>query len=168
MKFERRLIGCIAAAGLAGGCAPASAAIWDLTFAWSGAAGGPATEVATIDSTAGFGLATVEDFTPVQIGVGYSLLSDSQGNNEVNFYGGAGAVETTGGNHFSDRASPALWTSGSSANIAPGNTYNLVGGSTLTVTAAPEASTWAMMLVGFAGLGVVGYRRKQRPIAQTA
>jgi hypothetical protein len=26
-------------------------------------------------------------------------------------------------------------------------------------TAAPEPSTWAMMLVGFAGLGFVGYRR---------
>ncbi len=26
-------------------------------------------------------------------------------------------------------------------------------------TAVPEASTWAMMLVGFAGLGFAGYRR---------
>ena len=28
-----------------------------------------------------------------------------------------------------------------------------------TLTAVPEASTWAMMLVGFAGLGLAGYRR---------
>ncbi|MBV8440123.1 MAG: PEP-CTERM sorting domain-containing protein [Hyphomicrobiales bacterium] len=28
-----------------------------------------------------------------------------------------------------------------------------------TLTAVPEASTWAMMLAGFAGLGLAGYRR---------
>jgi outer membrane lipase/esterase len=28
--------------------------------------------------------------------------------------------------------------------------------------AAPEISTWAMMLVGFAGLGLAGYRRSQK------
>ncbi len=27
----------------------------------------------------------------------------------------------------------------------------------------PEASTWAMMLIGFAGLGFAGYRRRLRP-----
>jgi hypothetical protein len=31
---------------------------------------------------------------------------------------------------------------------------------TLTVTAVPEASTWAMMILGFAGIGFVAYRRK--------
>ena len=36
----------------------------------------------------------------------------------------------------------------------------------LTFTAVPEPSTWAMMLIGFAGLGVAGYRsRKAVPIA---
>ena len=30
----------------------------------------------------------------------------------------------------------------------------------VSVTAAPEASTWAMMVLGFAGLGFAGYRRK--------
>jgi PEP-CTERM motif len=30
------------------------------------------------------------------------------------------------------------------------------------VTAVPEPSTWAMMLLGFAGLGYVGYRRAKR------
>jgi hypothetical protein len=28
-----------------------------------------------------------------------------------------------------------------------------------SITAVPELSTWAMMLVGFAGLGFAGYRR---------
>jgi hypothetical protein len=31
----------------------------------------------------------------------------------------------------------------------------------LTVAAVPEASTWAMMLLGFLGLGFMGYRRKE-------
>ena len=30
---------------------------------------------------------------------------------------------------------------------------------TLKVVVAPETSTWAMMLLGFAGIGYVGYRR---------
>jgi PEP-CTERM motif len=30
---------------------------------------------------------------------------------------------------------------------------------------APEASTWAMMLMGFAGLGFVALRKRKTPIA---
>jgi len=32
---------------------------------------------------------------------------------------------------------------------------------TATITAVPEPSTWAMMVLGFAGLGFMAYRRKQ-------
>lgn len=35
------------------------------------------------------------------------------------------------------------------------------GGLQTTFGAVPEASTWAMMLAGFAGLGMVGYRRRK-------
>jgi hypothetical protein len=31
---------------------------------------------------------------------------------------------------------------------------------TFTVTAVPEPSTWAMMILGFAGVGFMAYRRK--------
>jgi PEP-CTERM motif len=31
---------------------------------------------------------------------------------------------------------------------------------TWTVTAVPEPSTWAMMILGFCGLGILGFRRK--------
>jgi hypothetical protein len=55
--------------------------------------------------------------------------------------------------------------------IGPGDT--LTGGAgdpvialeTLTLTAAPEPATWAMMLVGFAGLGFAAYRRKTAAVA---
>jgi hypothetical protein len=43
------------------------------------------------------------------------------------------------------------WTWGSGAN----QNFTLVIGGGSTV---PEPSTWAMMLIGFAGLGFVGYR----------
>ena len=42
--------------------------------------------------------------------------------------------------------------------------YTINGGDPITVpvaltVGAPEPSTWAMMLLGFAGLGLAGYRR---------
>ena len=33
-----------------------------------------------------------------------------------------------------------------------------MGGARITVSGAPEASTWVMMLAGFVGLGLLGYR----------
>lgn len=37
-----------------------------------------------------------------------------------------------------------------------------------TVPAVPEPSTWAMMILGFCGLGVLTYRRKNRPALSAA
>jgi hypothetical protein len=34
--------------------------------------------------------------------------------------------------------------------------------------AVPEPSTWAMMLIGFAGVGFIAYRRKSRPALMAA
>jgi hypothetical protein len=63
-------------------------------------------------------------------------------------------------------------------DLNPGNEFNLIVGFTggpiiasdfsytatwtgFEVAAVPEASTWAMMLLGFAGVGFMAYRRKQ-------
>ncbi len=35
---------------------------------------------------------------------------------------------------------------------------------TLTIAAAPEPSTWGLMLLGFAGLGFAGYRRSVKAV----
>jgi hypothetical protein len=37
-----------------------------------------------------------------------------------------------------------------------------------TLTAVPEASTWAMMVIGFAGVGMAGYRASQKRAAAAA
>jgi hypothetical protein len=49
--------------------------------------------------------------------------------------------------------------SGGFYNVESDNTF---GAATLTLTAAvPEPSTWAMMILGFFGVGFMAYRRKQ-------
>jgi hypothetical protein len=40
-----------------------------------------------------------------------------------------------------------------------------MGSVTVTSIPVPEASTWAMMLVGFAGLGFLAYRKHTAPAA---
>ena len=47
----------------------------------------------------------------------------------------------------------------SNVNGPPTPGTSIVGLTSFTVTSVPEASAWAMMLVGFAGLGFAGYRR---------
>jgi hypothetical protein len=37
-----------------------------------------------------------------------------------------------------------------------------------SVAAVPEPSTWAMMLLGFAGIGIIAYRRKSKSALMTA
>jgi hypothetical protein len=43
----------------------------------------------------------------------------------------------------------------------PNNLYNQLGATTLTPGAVPEPATWAMMGLGFAALGFVGYRARR-------
>ena len=43
-------------------------------------------------------------------------------------------------------------------------TYEVVS----PITAVPEPSTWAMMILGFAGLGFMAYRRKAKPALMVA
>jgi hypothetical protein len=46
---------------------------------------------------------------------------------------------------------------------APGDgLFNPGNAGTLTIAAVPEPSTWAMMILGFIGMGFVAYRRKSK------
>jgi hypothetical protein len=53
---------------------------------------------------------------------------------------------------------PALDSSGAIPEFAPDNATF-----TASVGAVPEPSTWAMMILGFAGIGFMAYRRKGTP-----
>ncbi len=49
----------------------------------------------------------------------------------------------------------------SDVTLTPGNTANFTGQFTVTA-AVPEPGTWAMMILGFAGIGFLAYRRKSQ------
>jgi hypothetical protein len=55
-----------------------------------------------------------------------------------------------------------FWRAGASCEGDVGPTHSWNG------AAAPEPSTWAMMLLGFAGLGFAGYRSSLRLAASAA
>jgi uncharacterized membrane protein len=87
--------------------------------------------------------------------VGYSILHQSPG------YGGYVVVTEWNDGSATELA---LLPSGSSA-VAYGIND---GGQAIGVTVVPEPSTWAMMLLGFVGLGFVGYRRARKGQATLA
>ena len=71
--------------------------------------------------------------------------------------------------NFDDSLQEGLLASGAAETHDGGLTWalgydnGLVGGISVAVgTAAPEPSTWAMMLLGFAGLGFAGYRASRK------
>jgi hypothetical protein len=53
------------------------------------------------------------------------------------------------------------------AGYSEGAGFSFLGSGSLTlvseVPAVPEPSTWAMLLIGFAGIGFMAYRRKSKP-----
>jgi hypothetical protein len=49
-----------------------------------------------------------------------------------------------------------------------GNFYYDSTGFNATISSVPEPSTWAMMILGFAGVGFMGYRRKSKPALMAA
>jgi hypothetical protein len=54
----------------------------------------------------------------------------------------------------------AFWTDGSLFSGTVGGTYYYADFGTASVSAVPEPSTWAMMVLGFAGVGFMAYRRR--------
>jgi hypothetical protein len=48
---------------------------------------------------------------------------------------------------------------------AKGNFSSISFDATQATPAVPEASTWAMMILGFAGIGVLAYRRRRNGLA---
>jgi hypothetical protein len=66
----------------------------------------------------------------------------------------AGFLESYGGyrrNMLSARQAAIVWTNDVLRNVGVGGSF---------VAAVPEPSTWAVLLLGLAGIGFMAYRRK--------
>jgi hypothetical protein len=70
---------------------------------------------------------------------------------------------------FTQWAENGTWFAGSTT-AQPGDAIlqGPAGSQSFTAAAVPEPWTWAMMMLGFAGLGYAGYRRGSRVRARTA
>jgi hypothetical protein len=53
-------------------------------------------------------------------------------------------------------------------NVSSFGIGNPFGGEMAISAAVPEPSTWAMMILGFAGIGFMAYRRKSNPVSMAA
>jgi PEP-CTERM motif len=100
--------------------------------------------------------------------------SSAGASDEIGFFSASNGTETIldfGKSFFNDTlnvGSGYFTGSLSDPTFVPG-TYSGANGESLTITdvtaAVPEPSTWAMMILGFCGLGFMAYRRKQNGAA---
>jgi hypothetical protein len=101
--------------------------------------------------------------------------SSTSASDEIGFFSASNGTETIldfGKSFFNDTlnvGSGAYFTGSlSDPTFVPG-TYFGTNGESLTITdmtaAVPEPSTWAMMILGFCGLGFMAYRRRQNGAA---
>ena len=79
------------------------------------------------------------------------------------------AITHSSGNLFEGDFSSVTWD-GTTAVFtgSTGSDYDAVGGATVVfdaTTGVPEPATWAMMLLGFAGLGFVSYRKTRNAVS---
>jgi uncharacterized protein (TIGR03118 family) len=111
-----------------------------------------------------FGDGTINAF---DITTGQSLgeLKDPQGNPIVNL-GLWGLLFGNGGN--GGATNQLFFTAGIPGPNGYIEDHGLFGDITAVQTAVPEPSTWAMMLLGFAGLGFVAYRRTRKAVLAAA
>lgn len=95
-----------------------------------------------------------------------------QGNDNTLFFPGApGLLDFSGFSFVSNSVSYNTYYSASGSYCgSPGcyGSYNDLTGDTpiqFNVSPVPEPSTWAMMILGFLGLGFMAYRRNALPVA---
>ncbi len=179
----------VTASALLGAARGAHASV---VFDWSyvGNNGGAVSASGTVTTTPeGGGVYDVTAITGQRNGVPITGLATYAGDDQLvytpaaNLYGVDAAVDypglayAAGGVDYNVYYFPLPYTS-SDVYWCGGYGYCEVGPSSLgipsgivtsfTLTAVPEASTWAMMLLGFAGLGFAGYRASRRVVALAA
>jgi hypothetical protein len=110
----------------------------------------------------------VADVTTLTVSIGGSNFNLLPNLIDLGFYGGAlynldvANTQTIGPGGGVD----GLFSSGLTTSHYNG--WYSVDSITATVAAVPEPSTWAMMLLGFAGIGFMAYRRKPKPALMAA
>ena len=122
-----------------------------------------ATETAALNTLAG----TNFDFTTITNNTGNngSLVSfDESG--EFFLLKTGGGVQVAFFHNLSDSVLHLTYTQNPAPGLGRGLSHTADFGS--TIAAVPEPSTWAMMILGFAGLGFMAYRRKSKPALMAA
>jgi hypothetical protein len=169
--MKRKIFGLVAATALVlGGASPASA---DVTYTFTGnfQNGNLFPPNASFSVTTANFITSDETFTVAQSNLscgdnfvqctGISFLTHFTPGQDVvaiNFNTGT-ASET----EYYDFAPTAFTTAGVVSQDA-----GTFGNNGTLITAVPEPSTWAMLLLGFAGLGFMAYRRKAKPALMAA
>jgi hypothetical protein len=159
---------------------PASAKVfdWSLTGTLPSLGGVPFPGSGTIDAspTGSTGVWSIDTITGVVNGSEITGTSTFRGADNLLFTNGF-AFTSTVGISFVTAAGQSVNIFSFFGQMTPptGNAYgeftsnpSAFGVGHFTLTAVPEPATWAMMLVGFAGLGVAGYRVSQKRGTATA
>jgi hypothetical protein len=117
-----------------------------------------ATDVILYGYPSGLGLPTA----PLDVFTGASVT--------LNSFDVAGGQIVTGyfESTFAGGSSLNLWPLHWDAVLQGPTGSTVISTGAATYALIPEPSTWAMMLLGFAGLGFVGYRKSRRPAARAA
>ncbi len=150
--------------------APASAKVFDWSLTGTllqTSAGSRSRASGTIDAspTGSTGVWAIDTITGVVNGSEITGTSTFQGADNLLFTNGF-AFTSTLGISFETAAGQSVNIFSFDGQMTPptGNAYGELtsnpgafGVGHFTLTAAPEASTWAMMLIGFAGLGISSY-----------
>jgi hypothetical protein len=179
MKLKLFLMGSAVALGLGAMSLAAPAARAELVFTWSGSCvlGCPTGERVNaeleLDQDYVFGTAITNDnfgeltFRSSNLNLLITTLDDpTTGVNQDGSLAGSAIAFQSGANFFSFQ----VFSGGGLNFTAAGSGVTLrgLGASSFSqagILSTPEPSTWAMMLIGFAGLGYAGYRRAREPRA---
>ena len=108
------------------------------------------TNVFTVQNPPGSGGANFEIDNIYYVGTGNSNLS---------YQGGIGLLLANGASYY--LSANTLGSTASGPGLGDGQYYDWLGGKS-PIASAPEASTWAMMALGFAGLGFAATRRSRK------
>jgi hypothetical protein len=178
MKFTKS-IAALMIAGLPFGAAlePVQAKVFDWSLTGPdpvlGGLAFPGSGTIEASPTGNTGVWAIDTITGVVNGSEITSTSTFEGADNLLFTNGFAFVSTEGIS-FETAAGQSFNIFSFDGQMTPptGNAYGefaspsgFAGVGTFTLTAVPESSTWAMMVIGFAGLGIAGYRASQRRAA---